>query len=92
MDVDAVRGTARTLGRIGEVLGTVGNALEGLVQTLRATAFIGLVGGFAVAQTIETVRPQIERMGEQCLELERDVNASADAYERGDATGATRFY
>ena len=92
MDVPVVRNTAKTLGTIGEVLRTVGNVLEALATTLRATAFVGLVGGYALAQTIDTVRPHIERMGEQCSELERDVNASVDAYERGDATGATRFF
>jgi hypothetical protein len=92
MDIPAVRNTAGTLGTIGDVLRAVARALQVLVQTLRATAFVGLVGGFALAQTIDTVRPHIERVSEKCLELQRDVNASVDAYERGDAQGATRFF
>ena len=92
MDVPVVRNTAKTLGTIGQVLGTVSRALEALAATLKTTAFVGLVGGYALAQTIDTVRPHIERVGEQCLELQRDVDASVTAYERGDLLGSTRFY
>jgi hypothetical protein len=92
MEVPAVRNMARNFGTIGEVLDAVNKVLEGLVMILRTTAFIGLVGGFAVAQFIETIRPHIEDMAEKCQELMEDLNKSVDAYERGDALGATRFY
>jgi len=92
MDVPAVRDMAKQFGQIGEVLNGVSKALEALSNILKATAFIGMVGGAAVAAFIDMIKPHIERLAEKCEELNQDVAASADAYERGDAQGAARFH
>ncbi|MCK6624504.1 MAG: hypothetical protein L6R45_04940 [Anaerolineae bacterium] len=92
MDIPAVRDMAKGFGTIGEVLDAVAKVLEGLATLLKATAFIGLVGGYIVLQFIEMIKPHIEQMAEKCRELMQDLNKSVDAYERGDALGATRFY
>jgi hypothetical protein len=92
MDVPAVRDMAKTFGTVSEVLDAVDKVLKGLIQILNATAFIGLVGGLALKFFLEMVEPHVKRMAEKCEELMRDINASVDAYERGDALGATRFY
>lgn len=92
MDTNAVRGFSKTFGTIGDVLRAVSKTLEALAMTLKATAFIGLVGGYAVAQMIDQIQPQIEEMGERCEELSKDLNDSVDAYERGDELGSTRFH
>lgn len=92
MDVPAVRNMSKSFDTISDVLNTVNKVLETLVTILKTTAFIGLVGGYAVAQYIEMFRPHIEEMAEKCAELSTDLSASVDAYERGDQLGATRFY
>lgn len=92
MDVPAVRNMAKAFGQIGEVLKAVCKVLEVLVNTLKATAFIGAVGGMAVVNFIEMIKPHIEEMAAKCEELNVDLDFSVDAYERGDGLGATRFY
>lgn len=92
MDTDAVRGMAKSFGTIGDVLQAVNKAMQTLSNVLKATAFVGLVGGYAVAQYIDSIRPQIEDIAEKCEELNKDLDASADAYERGDELGSTRFH
>jgi hypothetical protein len=92
MDTDAVRGMAKSFGTIGDVLQGVNKAMEMLSNTLKATAFVGLVGGLAVAHYIDAIRPQIEDIPEKCEELDKDLAASANAYERGDELGSTRFH
>ncbi|MBP8251184.1 MAG: hypothetical protein KAX40_02385 [Herpetosiphon sp.] len=92
MDIPAVRNVAKTFGTVSEVLANVAKVLDMLSNTLKATAFIGLVGGAVVAQFIDAVKPHIEDMSRKCQELNQDVSASVDAYERGDQQGATRFY
>jgi hypothetical protein len=92
MDIPAVRAIAKNFGNIGEVLEAVNKVLEGLLMILRTTAFIGLVGGFALMAFIEMIKPYIKQMADKCQELMQDLNQSIDAYERGDALGATRFY
>lgn len=92
MDTDAVRGMAKSFGTISDVLRAVAKTLESLVMVLKTTAFIGMVGGYAVAQYIETMKPPIEDLSEKCEELSKDLDASVDAYERGDELGSTRFH
>ncbi|MCB9420418.1 MAG: hypothetical protein H6667_11480 [Ardenticatenaceae bacterium] len=92
MDTDAVRGMAKSFGTIGDVLQAVNKAMQTLSNVLKATAFVGLVGGYAVAQYIDSIRPQIEDIAEKCEELNKDLDASVDAYERGDELGSTRFH
>lgn len=92
MDVPAVRNMAKAFGTISDILKAVCKALEALIMTLKATAFIGLVGGYALIQFLEMIKPHIENMAEKCAELCTDLNASVDAFERGDQLGATKFY
>jgi hypothetical protein len=92
MDVPAVRGMASSFGTIGDMLKAVAKVLEVLSTILKTTAFIGLVGGAAIAQFIDMIRPDIDKMAEKCTELDKDLSTSVDAYERGDAEGAARFY
>ena len=92
MEVPAVRQMGKNFQAISEVLSTVNKVLEAMLMILKATAFIGLVGGTAVAGYIEMIKPYIENMVQKTAELSKDLNASVDAYERGDAQGATRFY
>jgi len=92
MDIPAVENVAKQLGVVSDVLIAVNQVLEGLSMILKTTAFIGLVGGYAVAKFIDAIKPYIKRVADKCAELEQDVTASVRAYERGDALGATRFY
>lgn len=92
MDIPAVRQMAQRFDNIGDLMENVNSKLELLVNTLKATAFIGLVGGGAVIMFIEMIKPHVKFMADKCHELHRDLNASVAAYERGDQRGATRFY
>ena len=92
MDIPAVRGMAKKFGDIGQVLSTVNKVLETLSTTLKAVAFIGFVGTAVVAQYIDTIKPYVKQMADKCVELGKDLGTSVDAYERGDASGATRFH
>ena len=60
MDTQAVRGMAKSFGSIGDVLQAVNKAMQTLSNVLKATAFVGLIGGYAVAQYIDSIRPQIK--------------------------------
>ena len=92
MDTDAVRAIAKRFQQIGETLETVSKTLERLMNRLKTTAFMGLVGGYAVLAFIQTLKPQIDYISQKCEELHGDLNQSVAAYERGDQEGATRFH
>jgi hypothetical protein len=92
MDVPAVRGIAQNFGRMEEVLRASGRAMEVAITTLKATAFVGLVGGFAVAHFLERIKPVVDQYAAKCDEMNNDLNASVTAYQNGDARGSTRFF
>jgi hypothetical protein len=92
MDIPAVRNISKRFGTVSDVLKNVSKVLQALITTLKTTAFVGLVGGLALAHYMEMLKPFIDQMAQKCAELSKDVSASVDAYERGDAQGATRFY
>jgi len=43
-------------------------------------------------QLINQIKPFIDEMAKKTAEISKDLGASVNAYERGDAQGATRFY
>ena len=92
MDVPAVRQMAKNFQAISEVLSTVNKVLEAMLMILKTTAFVGMVGGAAVAGYIEMIKPYIENWERETAEIGRDLDTSVTAYEQGDAQGATRFY
>jgi hypothetical protein len=51
-----------------------------------------MFGGWALQSYLEQLKPVIDRLGKQSLEIGKDLAVSARAYERGDAVGSTRFY
>jgi hypothetical protein len=92
MDIPAVRGIARNFGQMENVLRVAGRSMETAIATLKTTAFVGLVGGYAVAHFLEQIKPTVDRYAAKCNEMENDLNASATAYQNGDARGSTRFF
>jgi hypothetical protein len=91
MDVPVVRDFASQFSNIGNILKGVSKTLEMLSDTLKVAAFMGLVGAAVAVQFIDTFKPPIEEMAEKCLEIGKDLIASADAYQAGDMTGANLF-
>src|SRR5262249_16208502 len=92
MNIPAVRGMAKNFQTISQVLNGVSKTLGALSKVLKATALIGLVGDSVVIHFIEMMKPQIDQMSQKIGAISRDLNASVEAYERGDSQGATRFY
>jgi excreted virulence factor EspC (type VII ESX diderm)/uncharacterized protein DUF6507 len=92
MNIPQVQGIAKTLSQITETLRSVSKALEMLINVLKSTAFIGMVGGLAEAHFLEIMKRQIDQMADKTEELSKDVSAAVEAYERGDQQGSTKFY
>jgi len=92
MNIPQVQGIAQTFTQINETLRAVSTALGVLIDILKATAFIGLVATLAEAHFLEIMKRQIDQMADKAEELSKDVTAAVEAYERGDATGATKFH
>ena len=92
MNVPAVKGMGKSFTDIGGVLDGVSKVMQILLMTLRATAFVGMFGGWALQSYLEQVKPVVDRLAKQCKEIGKDLVFSAQAYERGDAEGKTRFY
>ena len=92
MDVPAVRNVASRFGEMGETLQGVNQAMEAAITMLKASAFVSMFSTYAYAQYLEQLQPIVEDYANKCAEMSGDLQASAEAYERGDAAGATKFH
>ncbi len=93
MQIPVLRGWVKQFGTFSSLLTNVSKALDWCIMTLRTTAFIGMVGGAAAAQYIDMINRQyVKPLAQNCAAMSRELGKSIDAYERGDAQGATLFY
>lgn len=92
MNIPEVEDIAKTFATVSDVLKGVATAIGVLINILYSTAFIGLVGGLAQAHFLEIMKRQLDQMADKAEEISQDVSAAVQAYERGDAAGATKFY
>jgi division protein CdvB (Snf7/Vps24/ESCRT-III family) len=92
MNVPAVRQMTKNFQQIGEALDGVALQLETVIAILgdTASAFSEMDG--RTVDSGQDIKPYVKQMADKCKEMQRDLDKSVDAYERGDALGATRFY
>jgi len=91
MDVDAVLSMADRFNQFGDVLKGVSKALEMAMITLKATAFVGLVGGAAVERYISFLKPQVDNLAVKCAELQTDILGAVVSFRDGDTSGSKKF-
>lgn len=91
MDIPAVQSMADRFGNFADVLKSVSKVLEGAMNILRVTAFVGLVGGAAVERWISIIKPNVDRMAAKMEELQRDIQDAIKSYRDGDNTGSSHF-
>jgi len=65
--------------------------LQIIIMTLKAAAFIGLIGTAAIAMFLERIQPAIEKLGEKFEELKLDLYGAIVSYRDGDNSGSQRF-
>ncbi|MCB0033987.1 MAG: hypothetical protein KDE51_08210 [Anaerolineales bacterium] len=92
MDVDAVRSVSNQFAELSEQIAASNKRLEVLFTVLRVTAFVGLIGGKSMQSFIDQIKPRLSNLTDHYQMLSQDLEATVKAYERGDATGSTRFY
>lgn len=91
MDIPAVDQMSKSFSTMGDVLEAVASAMEAISMMLKATAFVGLVGGYAVAAYIDRIKPRVKTASEKMQELSGDLRGAIGAYRDGDLTGSQRF-
>jgi hypothetical protein len=91
MDIPSVQKMAESFGNFGEILQGVAKALEAAIMVLKLSAFVGLVGGFAVERYLSMVKPRVEKMASKMVELQGDLKGAITNYQNGDETGSARF-
>ncbi len=91
MNVPAVETMSRRFHEFGDILASVNKALIAALTVLKATAFIGLVGGFAIEAYIQRIQPNVEKMSKKMIEISQDLIAAVKAYRDNDRSGSQRF-
>lgn len=91
MDVPQVQKMADNFGKFGQILKQVSKGLQTAIYLLKASAFVGLIGNYAVAMYLERIKPRVDKLAEEMLELQGDVKGAIVHYTTGDLTGSSRF-
>lgn len=91
MDFDAVQAMSDGFNVAAETLEAVSIALEVAISILKATAFLGLVGNAALAQYLEGIKPNVDRLAGTCDELHLDLIGAISSIRDGDMSGSQRF-
>jgi len=91
MDIPVVQRMADSFGQFSEILKGVSKAMEAALMILRATAFVGLIGGAIVERWISMMKPNVDKMAAKMAELQNDVNGAIVSYRDGDNTGSNHF-
>lgn len=91
MDIPAVTKMADNFGSFGDILKGVSKGLQTAILILKATAFVGLVGNYAVAAWLERIKPKVDDMAKKMDELKSDIQGAINHYTTGDTTGSARF-
>jgi uncharacterized protein YoxC len=91
MDIPVVQRIADSFGSFSDTLKGVSKTMEAAMNVLKATAFVGLVGGTALDRYLSIIKPNVDKLAEKMNELQGDVNGAIRAYRDGDYTGSRRF-
>ena len=91
MDIPAVQTMAQGFHNFSDLLRGISKVMEAAMTTLKATAFVGLVGGAAVERYLSIIKPRVDKLSTKCEEINRDLNDAIKAYRDGDRTGSQRY-
>jgi hypothetical protein len=91
MDIPVVEAMAKSFSTFGGVLQQVSKGLEVAIQIIRATAFVGLVGGAVVERFLSLIKPNVDKMAAKMVELDSDIRGAISNYQTGDMSGSDRF-
>jgi len=87
MDFDRMKQISEGFQDAAELLQNVSKALEAAMTLLRLTAFIGLVGGAAVERFINIIKPRIDELARNFVEMSDDINGSMEAFRAAQQAG-----
>jgi hypothetical protein len=90
IDYAVVEKVATTLGSTGEKMAQVANSLRAAANLLQVSGFAGLIG--TVSQVLlDEMGKSAENLGKKCNDTGADVKAAVEALKNGDTSGSTRF-
>jgi hypothetical protein len=91
MDIPEVERISQGFEQAADILNAVAQTMEAIANVLKATAFIGAVGGAVVIYWLDTIRPVVERLSAYCEEIHTDIDIAIQNYTNGDIDAAARF-
>jgi hypothetical protein len=91
MNIPVVEQMAKSFASFGNILQKVSKAMEAAIQIIRATAFIGLVGGAVLERFLSLIKPNVDKMAAKMVELDSDIRGAISNYQTGDTSGSNRF-
>lgn len=91
MDYGVVTDVSKGFQTSAEVLTVVGKVLEGVVATLKATAFASGGTSLALALYYENIQKKVNVVAKLCNEFSRDLSRAVQDHKNGDVGGKQYF-
>lgn len=91
MDYEQILGVASGFDDTAEALKAVGQVLQMVIQTLRATAAFTLGMNEIWARYLENIKKEVDNVREICEENARELRQAVQDHQRGDAAGKRYF-
>ena len=92
MDTDAVQTIANGFAVVATALRALSKAMQQIIEFLRSSAIVGLIGHVALETFLANLKPKIDDMAEFCEEISHDLEEAIQLYMNADEQGASRFY
>jgi flavoprotein len=91
MNIPEVERISQGFESAAEVLGEISQVMQRVSDVLKATAFIGAVGGAAVIYWLDTIQPVVQQLSDYCEEVHSDIDIAVQNFINGDTDAAGRF-
>ncbi len=91
MDYKVVGEVSKGFATSRDVLTTVGQVLEALIQVLRAAALLSMGTSAALAQYLDNIKNKVNNLAKICNEFSNDLSRAIDDHKRGDVQGKRYF-
>jgi hypothetical protein len=92
MDYQVIGNVSKGFSDASQALTAVGKVLDAAVQVLRAAAFLSFGTTLALAQYLENIETQVNKLATDCEEkFAKPLSAAIGDHRRGDVQGKNYF-
>ncbi len=91
MDYDVMMNVSKGFDTQAQTLQAISKVLQGVIQVLRAMAFMSFGTSAALAQYYQVIKDKIDVLAKICQEFAQDLSRAVTDHKNGDIKGKSYF-